>query len=98
MTTDVFERFHCQYGSHPSITDIGWWRAEVFEAAEAACTRLEEAQTEKRDRTAVAACRSDFERLLEDILEIDRVTNKYLNERNDRWKRMLRQAYGYVPK
>jgi hypothetical protein len=96
--TDVCERFYARYGARPTIRDIGWWRAEVYEEAEAACTKLEEAEAEKRGRTVVAARLSDFDQLLEDVREIDRVTSRYLNDRDERWRRLLRAAYGYVPR
>jgi hypothetical protein len=97
VTTDVLEQFRARYGAPLTIADAKWFRKEKFAEAEVLVEQIEAAESKRGSRTELAALRSDFDRVLDEIREIDRVTGEYLDRRDDKWRRMLRAAYGYVP-
>ena len=72
-------------------------RAQWFAVAEDLLGQLEEPGAERRDRTEIAATRSDFHAALTEIREIDAALRAYTASVRHRRRRWLLAHYGYAP-
>ena len=72
-------------------------RTDHFAEAERLLGQLEEPGAERRDRTEIAAVRSDFNAALTEIREIDAALRAYTASVRHRRRRWLIARYGYAP-
>lgn len=77
-----------------TLADVLADRRIGLEEAEALLNRMETATRS----TEVAALQVEFGEVCDQVEAINQDLEDYYNRRDERWRTMLRRAYGYVPK